>query len=69
MSLDSRVVLMNMSIESDFNFIKRELHLVNETVSAELKPTHSKLSSIDTRMNEQFNSLESKLDTIMRILE
>ena len=65
MSLDSRVVLMNMSIESDFDFIKRELHLVNETLSVQLKQTHSKLSSIDTRMNEQFNSLESKLDTII----
>ena len=64
-SLDSKVVSMNMSLESDFEFIKKELLRVNETVSVEVKQIHSNISSIDIRMNDGFSLLESKLDTII----
>ena len=38
---------------------------VNETVSVKVKQIHSNISSIDTRMNDGFSLLESKLDTII----
>ena len=64
-SLDSKVVSMNMSLESDFDFMKREMLRVNETVSVKVKQIHSNISSIDTRINDGFSLLESKLDTII----
>ena len=39
-SLDSKVVSMNISLDSDFDFIKREILRVNETVSVEVKKIH-----------------------------
>ena len=59
--LDSKLVMMNMSMSDDLDIIKNELQHVNEIIFDEVDRVHSR--TLD-RMNDNFTSLEGKIDTI-----